>query len=280
MHIVRVFTFFLIVTAAYGVFMAVKKPIWMEYPEHQWHGNLIKVEKFLTQEHTSNVLVGSSLSNRIDMTTLGEDWFNLALDGQSVYDGLATIKLKELKPKRVFVEINVIDRFANQYFHETLSNPFKRKTNAVLPIFNATSRPSTWLREYLEFHIVKRLIPLPQPTGSQPTNNAPRDLLIKQAVAGYQELLDPDEINIIVQTLSESIGQIEEECEIIFYELPTNQFLCNEPRSIQYREIIKEHFPNIPFIESPPCDQYETTDEVHLDKESGNRYARYLKSRA
>ena len=92
--------------------------------QHQWQDNEIKAQNFLYQEgaNSKNVIVGSSLSCRILADSLA-GFTNLALNGQSIFDGLNIITHKKDLPEKVFIEMNVVIRGENKTFTDNLFNP-------------------------------------------------------------------------------------------------------------------------------------------------------------
>lgn len=278
MYFARFFVVFVVILILYAVLIINHAPSWMNVPEHQWHRNMIKAENYLFDINADTVIIGSSLSNRINLSSFENSWYNLALDGQSIYDGLEIISSKTVLPRVLLIEINVLDRPKNGYFLETLLNPIKQSANQYIPIFNTTSRPSSWLREYLEFQLVRPVLSVfkPRKSNHNKKQNEIRKHLIDQTTLAFNQTINDEDILAYCQLLRSRISDYPKSTKVIFFEIPTNPALCDLPKPSQIRRAIMSEFPRVTFIPSPPCDNFDTTDAVHLDLESGTRFANYL----
>lgn len=114
---------FFLLMALYIGWIRIAMPL-TKVVQHQWQDNEIKAQNFLYQEGagSKNVIVGSSLSCRI-LTDSLSDFTNLALNGQSLFDGLNIISHKRDLPANVFIEMNVVIRGENKTFTDNLFNP-------------------------------------------------------------------------------------------------------------------------------------------------------------
>lgn len=237
---------------------------------HQWQENQIRAQRFLYEETSDTVIVGTSLSARILPDSVPTVSF-CAFSACVVEDGLRLILSKKETPRYVLIETNYL----------------LRPSNGEIVRVN-TQGPLPWLR---------RFIPLLR------EQNTPVSLVGRYCMQGA---LDPAEI-INMERLEKSIesrllednthylttGQVKERIqvllplvyelekrgtEIILFEMPMNERLMHIASNNQTREAVYRMFPKDRYIYLPnDTTMYLTNDGEHLDANGQRRYSHFLK---
>ena len=266
-------------------------PEW-DTSEHQWHYNKIKAEKFIYQNSTyENVIVGSSLSTRLIMRDLPNNFYNLSFGGQSIYDGLEILKRSDKQPKKIFIEINVLFKPMNDAFIQSLFNPVLRAAKEQLPIMKSQNQPigiignNMHVRRFV-FHLlngyqtVMRKIGGYNPANAAGTLAGEMDFMLEQQMDAYRHLPDKEMIFKSITLLSEYVSIFKHRgIQVAFFEMPVHPKLADQKRAVETRKIINTYFGKERIIPQPNCHEYGTTDGVHLNLESARKYTVYLKNR-
>src|SRR5579862_1872882 len=106
-------------------------------------GNILKAEEYLcSSNQPCQVIVGSSLSARLNPSVLGKDCFNLALNGGSALTGLELLVRSGARPRLVLVEINNLDREVDRAFVDDEISPVFSLLRRHFSIFREENRPA------------------------------------------------------------------------------------------------------------------------------------------
>lgn len=255
--------------------------------QHQWQENIINAEKFMFDtDSVDKVLLGSSLTTRFVMDSL-PGFYNLALRGQSVYDGLKVVESKRIPPKQVFIEVNYTYRGENTTFNRIIGSSFLNVLKANLLPFRSDKQPVAVAGDYLLImgKSIKEVAEDDEDTSMAESEMDPElfNKLLNIQKDEYSEALDEDEFQRQLKVLESHIEDLQSKgVEVILYEMPINKALAHITRAEQTRELIAKIFPDIAFIDVPDdADSYITSDGIHL--RVGNeaaRYTHYFKNRA
>lgn len=272
---------FLILLFIYGLVRDIYKPN-ITIGQSQWQNNQIAAQSYLyhNTNNIENIIVGSSMAFWIVTDSL-DNFYNLALGGESPREGLGVIKKKEIYPKRVFIEINLILKENQTDFFDILYNPIMYPLRKETTIFRDGKQPLPLASALLESKILKYIIP---------TNilffNIKKDRI--RAVQISEPKNKKEELSGSLNSFSSATKPLKEYIddlkrhgtEIIFFEMPTEKIDCRSKKEPQYRTIAKILFPpeEYIYIPSPECGSYKTTDGVHLGKVEALRYTRYFKA--
>ncbi|MGV3603207.1 MAG: hypothetical protein ACO1N1_18460 [Dyadobacter fermentans] len=274
--------FFVVLALAYEVLVR-NVDVWWTIGQNQWHTNRMVADDFLygTEKYPS-VMVGSSLAARlrgkIAKDSLPSDMCNLALSGQSAFDGLLILKQSGYVPKHLYIETNVIERSEDAGLQKALFLPVMAGIKTYL---------KSWRDSYQPMEVLVRYRPR-KPSDTEILREAqpPRD------ERGYRTMLD-------IQLEKGSIplddkvlkGQIEKLKSLVTYfqqkgthvtlfEMPIDPALCSIRKVSQIRNEVKKEFLPLgcDFIAVPDCNNYRTTDGVHLEIPSVYTYLRYFRN--
>lgn len=132
--------------------------------------NYIKAQNYVTAEEAPRVVVvGSSVSAGFE--ELPEDWYNLAMQGDSALTGLAIVARTELKPDMVLVETNILSRGVDREKLERLFHPVAGPLRKKAPVFRVGNEPSrmAWYIPWASRQTIKRVFGR---TTSEPREDA------------------------------------------------------------------------------------------------------------
>lgn len=244
--------------------------------------NLIAAEKYLFESHhIDNVILGSSLSSHIADDSL-EGFYNLSLSGKNFFDGFNVITLKKPLPKRVFVEVNMLQKREDPEFEKSISSPVSNFLKSKIKAFRSDRNPLAFMG-YRMYLLVKMF------SNNPPPNQVPakkKDYAIKRfekdiarAKIKYAKPIPAGRLDSNFKLLAEEIAFLESRnVEVIFFEMPINPELIHLQKAASIRDRIQKDFPQHRFIPLPPnMDWYKTNDGVHLSREEGIAYTHYLK---
>lgn len=255
--------------------------------QHQWQNNSIKAEKFLYDDHSKNVIIGSSLAARMDLQKT-KDYYNLSLSGQSALDGLKTLTRKKELPDRVFIEMNTALVPENSNFTGSLLNPVLYNLRMINPAFRDGMQPLAILSRMISSGVrkvsneIKRNFKTEKPKkkSSKITSGSQLfDELLAEKIKDYNTKPGSEEIEQAFNALTESVDFLQKQkVEVIFFELPVNPALCDLPKAQIIRKRFIKQFPPSKFryIPQPDCNEYRTSDGIHLNEAEADRYTFYF----
>jgi len=247
--------------------------------------NTVKAQTFIYDENAQNVIVGSSLSNRLIMDSLPE-FYNLSFAGLSVFDGLYLMSFHEKKPKNIFIEMNVIQRVEDENFLTYVNSPILGPLKKQVPSLRDGYQPVGILGENLIRSIKgesnQNDLQQNKAEGGQ-TDNSVFNRLLDHEIKQYSETLDKEFMTERFEQLKTALDKLKANgINILFFEMPVNAKLCDLPRPRIIREFFLTYFPanEYQYITIPDCHDYKTTDGVHLAGEEALKYTKYFKDQA
>lgn len=264
---------FAALVAGYALFIRFAKPD-LNTVQHQASGNRISAERFVfaPDDTAATVIVGSSLSFRIELDSLPPRTSNLGFGGLSVYDGLELVRRSGRRPKRVIIETNMIFKEKDHAFLDGVFQPGLYALRRAVPMLREENQPSGVLVGY-----VKRALKQEGATlgtagrdsleMSENLLNANRGIFARvPADSAQQRFLDG---------LMNEVALLEERgIEVVFMEMPLATELMDSPLARTTRGAILRLFPQHRFIRSDRT--WRTTDGIHLEWHNAQRYSSWL----
>ena len=246
-------------------------------PLNQRQGNLVKCQEyaFNDAEKAAYVITGSSMAYRINQDFLPADYYTLALGGHSSFLGLEMVSRSASPPKAVFVEINTIFRSTNTSFvDEIYQRPsFDMKKHIVI------TRDKF---QFVPFLVNKTNELIGKSDGTDNNTKIDDATLEKRLVLAREMYSKPPDVKILERNfkrLKELVNKLERKgiC-VVFFEMPMHQELCEAPLSVALRNKIKENFSptKYQYIFAENCEDYFTTDGVHLVASSAKKMGEFL----
>jgi hypothetical protein len=269
----KAFIVSLILLATHAVLVNIKPNPKSQYPFQE---NAVKAQSFIYEEDKENIIIGSSLSNRMIMNEL-PGIYNLSFTGLGIFDGLQIISYHEIVPKNIFIEINIIQREENANFLSHINSPVLAPVKRHFPSLREGYQPIGMFAENLMEEVKgakKNSIDTP--------NDETFNRILNQEKGHYSEIPDEQFLTNQFIKLKKEIDKLEQKgSSIIFFEMPVNEQLCDLPRPRVIRKFFNEYFPpsKYKYIEMPDCRDYTTTDGVHLSEDEALRYTTYFKSK-
>ena len=254
--------------------------------QSQWQDNQISAQTFLYSNTDSieNIITGSSMAFWIATDSLN-NFYNLAMGGESAKDGLEIIKRKGVYPKRVFIETNVILKQGHTELFDILYNPVMHPLREKTSIFRDGKQPLPLVSSLLNSQVIEHIIPYNIPffkiSKNKETQNKIK--LPETENTPQRNNLEAIEYKVpetVIRELQEYISDLEQHnTEIIFFEMPTENIDCNSDVAPLYRTTTEKLFPpgKYTYIPSPKCGSYQTSDGVHLLRSEALRYTRYFR---
>lgn len=252
--------------------------------QHQWQNNSIQAQKFLYDDHSPNVIIGSSLAARLDFTNT-PGFFNLAFSGQSAMDGLTILAQKNRLPKNVYIEMNTILVKENEMFTASLLNPILYHTRRILDSFRDGKQPLGFVATSVTNAIKKRTRLEVNEKKINKKKTVPSNLrkeLMADQIKKYSQTPHTEEISQAFRKLKQHVTFLKQHgVTVIFFEMPVNEALCGLMRSAVIRDAFAETFPanQYLYISQPDCSNYHTSDGIHLYPNEATRYKKYFLSK-
>lgn len=248
--------------------------------QHIWQENINKAQRYLYSSDTfTGVIVGSSLSNRLVMDSL-PGIFNLALQGQNLYDGMAVVFRKKDVPPVVYVEMNIVLGVENNMFTSSLFSPVPYTIRKYFPSLRNEYQPVGQLGKIV-MNSIERVQPESKLLKSVPVSSEMFENLVSLRIREYSATPDTSVLNNRKSTLKRNISELERRgARVVFFEMPVNERLSKLPLPCCIREAFFSIFPpeKYTYLNFPDCSEYHTRDGEHLSPEEALRYTAFFKS--
>jgi len=238
----------------------------------QWQENLIKAQR-LVYRHVSPtiIVVGSSKMARVTFPS-ETNVYNLSLNGDGSLTGLEIIRRAGVRPRIVLIEVgDVIVRDADSAFLGSLFGPVNLRLRRWIPVLQDAYQPGVLVNHAAQSWARRRT--LAQDDRVRP--ELYRELLDAQ-VATHESPPDPEAMQRVLHALRRSIDELRAAgVTIVFVEPPEDAALWSSPASTGIRTALQHAFADVPWY---PADlaAYQTTDAVHLDRSSAERFGAAL----
>lgn len=259
---------------------------WWSTGQNAPQSSVVRAHDFMFATRAyDNIMVGSSIGNRITSKvpsdSLPQSFYNLSFGGQSIFDGLLILKNMGYKPKRLFIEINVLMRNEDPELQTALFSKIMYPVKKMMHSWRERNQPiGVFARLPVLFQgnpELQAAAPLTGLERSEETHTAM--LAIQKEILSnpYPDGSVKDQINKLKQFVNYFKNQ---GVQIVFFEVPVDPETCYLGAPTQIRNRVKEAFEPMGclFIDMPDCSDYFTTDGTHLEKISVYKYLRYFQS--
>jgi hypothetical protein len=234
----------------------------------QYEQNLMRAQSFVyTRWQPKVVIAGSSISARL--VRHPAEWFNLSFAGGSAFTALEILLRSEKTPDLVLIETNVLTIPEDEKLLSSLFYPGMVEARRRWPALREAYKPS---------HVLVAALP----EGDSETTALSGDRLREQIARRTRELaapLAPAELDSIAARLRRYVRALQERgTRVAFFEAPEYPGSMPSPQKTSLRQRLREEFPPDRYAWVPPVDasDYATTDAVHLEPASADRYARVM----
>lgn len=260
--------------------------------ESQWHDNRIRAQRYLyEQRQADTVVVGSSLARRLDEHLGKADIVNLSFGGRSPLDGLRLIARSGAAPRLVLVEVNHLDRGADEDFLGSLLSPGRRYLREHLRALRTYYRPLSVAAALMRNGFAESFERLRDgarhSAGRGPMTSAagiPHALfaqLLQRQIRAHREKPTPRRLERLVGQLEDVFGTLRARgSTIVLFEMPTHPRLCVSRHLRALRRTLERRLGDYVsrYAQAPDCTAFATTDAHHLDPASAQRYGAELEA--
>ena len=273
--ILNIIVVFVVLFVTYTGYIIIFKPE-ITKVQNQWQNNFVVSQRFIYRySNIPKIIIGSSLSARIDKDVLPADVYNLAFSGGSVLTGLELLVKSRATPKIILIETNVILNDKDEEMINRLFAPIIWKIKKIIPSLQVEYQPlniilsflyktgkstkSEQLKRKIDQKTYTRMLALYKKKYSK----IPEAGMIKKNISDVKRL-----VSIMIQRGT----------RVIFFEMPIASQLSDSKLSRFVRKTLKSNFngQKYTFIKSQDLAKYRTTDGIHLTYKSMLLYANEL----
>jgi hypothetical protein len=237
----------------------------------QRQDNLIKAQR-LIYHHVAptTIVVGSS---ELDRLTLPADVYNLALSGGSALTGLEIVLRSDVQPRRVVVEISdAILREPDPAFLDSLFGVVDHPLRGAIPVLQDAYQPGVLIN-----HVAQTWATAHAVVADDHVRPELYEKLIAAQVKAHATAPDILTLERIVVALRRAVDALHTRgVEVVFVEPPEAPEVCASRESTAIRDAMHRSFSDVRWLPDPDCASYQTTDGVHLDRASADRFATVL----
>jgi hypothetical protein len=226
----------------------------------------------------TNLILGSSMSLRLNEQMLGPGYFKLALGGGSIFTGLEIIRLKGARPPLVLIEVNQLGWDIDHELLHDLFSPWLSGLRSYSPIFKEEGRPANFVNGIVEAFVRKSCRWGARWSGRDKTESVGgvNPELFSQLMRMYNEYFAtaPAGLSDKAKKLGNYVDALTSNgCLCVLYEMPIDSSLANlqSPRAV--REAAAARFPKTKYhwLEFAQDHRYETSDGIHLTQGEADR---------
>jgi len=237
----------------------------------QWQENLIKAQR-LIYHHVSptTIVVGSSKLARL---TLPANIYNLSLNGGSSVTGLEIVLRGDAHPRRVVVEIGEpIVREPDAALLDSLFGVVNRRLRGAASELQDMYQPGVLVNHVAQTWAAAHAMVADDRVSPE---------LYQQLVAAQIEAhAHPPEVGVLeraILALRHSVDALRAQgIDIVFVEPPEAAEVWTSPESLAIRAALHHAFADVRWFPDPDPATYRTTDGVHLDHASADRFTAAL----
>ena len=258
--------------------------------------NIIKAQRYIYNRKSDieMVLVGSSISARLNPDDISERTVSLSMLGMSSQTGLEIFERQKIKPNLLLIELNdtIQKRRKNKLnteFIENLYHPifywicfhfpmfrqeYQPVSTIVKPLIKALTNEDKVLFRFLEEGSNK----------NKPIDTELIEKLIRQQIQAKSYPISEQSTKAITEESEYMKIQIKkfknEGVRVILMDIPNEKRIKDTIMEKQLREIFRELFPKdiYEWMPEPPSRDWKTNDGIHLVTSSAKEYGNFLRT--
>jgi hypothetical protein len=258
--------------------------------------NTIKAQRYIYNPKSERemVLVGSSITARIDPEYISPHAVSLAMLGMSSQIGLEIVEREKVKPSLLLIELSdtILKGKSfkpHQEFIKNLYHPIFYLIRLYIPMFRAEYQPVSNLAQFLikivtnDRKVSFRFLEQGNST-ERPTSSAVIENLIQQQIQAKINPISEGVKRAIFEETKDVKIKIQkfknEGVRVILMNIPNEKRIEDTIGDKQLRELFRELFPKdvYEWMPEPPSGEWKTNDGIHLVTSSAKEYANFLRT--
>lgn len=248
-------------------------------------GNRQRVEAFVhARGATDEVIVGSSMADRLDEIVLGPGIAKLTFVGGSPLTGLEIVRRSERVPPVIWIETNMVIRPPERTLIDHASSPWRTALRDDTDLFKEAGRPSAYALDGLQRAFGKASRAIPWLAGASTGGAASDPDFRARVMEGNRDFLrqapDPTHLREQLEALAFDAAELRERgCRIVFFEMPVDPTLSKLPHPVVVRTALRDRFPasHWGWFDPGPAEAWRTSDGIHLEPADATRFAVLLR---
>lgn len=228
----------------------------------QWSTNRIRAEHFIyLKDMPDTVIVGSSLSARLQDLYLGPGIYRLAFSGGSSLTGLAILSKLKTRPKRIVIEANYLYKPLDDQFMDELFPPVLSAVRKYVPGLRFEYQPVnvvvSFAARLLEKSEAQKMAKLANPEIREGT--------LRINIDHQNEFPEEPDLEKNLVLAKQYVAAFEDTgSTIIFLQMPVHEELAATRSAKTLFSRMRESFPESKYRWLIFDNRYETTDGLHL----------------
>ena len=258
--------------------------------------NTIKAQRYIYNRKSDieMVLVGSSISARLNPDDISDRAVSLSMLGMSSQTGLEIVEKQKIKPSLLLIELNdtiqkrrndkLNTEFIGNLYHPIFywirfhlpmfRQEYQLVSTIVKPLIKALTNEDKVLFRFLE-------------EGSSTNKRIDTELiekLIRQQIQAKNYPISEQSTKAITEESEYMKTQIKkfknEGVRVILMDIPNEQRVKETIMEKQLRELFRELFPKdiYEWMPEPPSRDWKTNDGIHLVTSSAKKYGNFLRT--
>jgi hypothetical protein len=250
---------------------------------HQ-RGNLLREEDYVSDpRQTTNVIVGSSMSQTLNDQILGPNFTKLTFPGNSVLTALEIILRSGKIPNLVLIETNVCLTEANPELLHDAFDPWSVELRNASPIFTEAGRPANFVGGIMEACVRRScqigssfLSSSDEQTIAATPQKVPEEQVVqlKDVNMAEWDITPPAEIlNHRASEIAKLVDELSRRgSHCILFNMPIDNTLATLAAARSWRRKMHEQFPmqQYDWLSFDESHHYLTSDGVHLIRSEAN----------
>jgi hypothetical protein len=245
--------------------------------------NLISAQNFIynisdEEVKTDTIILGSSISRKLVTNMLGKNYYNLAFNAWSAFDGLELIKLTGKKPACLLIETNVM---SNQPLPQDIKDglsPVSYYPNKIFKSLQLQNQPVGLIVGAVKENLKERMEEMKR---KKRENQQLYDYNLKLEKEKQMKTFTDSEYEARFEMMKTLVEEFRKQhVQVIFFEIPFDPQLENTVTIEKNRRYFKQYFPEAEYrhIGLPAVNNYVYSDGLHLSVQSAPEYTTYLKN--
>ncbi len=274
--------FLALFASGYWMTLSVVKPTWKPV-QTQWETNVVIVQDFLYRPDVPKaIVIGSSMSRRIEPETLPEGYFNMSCLGGKVFSLMEVIRRSGKYPKLLLVEANSISLADDPELVQHVFHPMLGPARQRLPILQDRYKPFSIVfgpAINAGARVLTGKNAVRPPVHTSAAGNKVFKSMMRDANQRLGQPLPQKTIDLEWQTLQIYLKDFEAHgTRVVFFFIPMNPWACLSAVLEQKKALLEANQAKYGYtvVPMPDCSEYQTSDGTHLEAPSARKFANYL----